>query len=63
MSRFKGVYSVKPERSSVPPFAVAAESGCRIETECGTVYWLGSPDDEGFRDVLREPKPNSTSAP
>lgn len=62
MSRFKSVYSVKEERSSVPPFAVAAASGCRVETECGTVYWLGCPDDEGFRDVMREPTSTGTSA-
>ena len=62
VSKFKGLYSVKEEKSSVPPFAVATASGCRVETECGTVYWLGCPDDEGIRDVMREPSPGGTSA-
>ena len=61
MGRFKSVYSVQPVEPSTPPFAAAMASGCRIETECGTVYWLGRPDNEGVRDVMREPAPDGTS--
>lgn len=62
MGKFKSVYSVQPDVASVPPFAKETASGCRVETECGTVYWLGSPDDEGIRDVMREPAKDGTSA-
>ena len=61
MSKFKGVYKVETVPSSIEPFAKATTTGCRIETECGTVYWLGCPDDEGFRDVMREPAPEGAS--
>ncbi len=62
MSKFKGVYSVNDAAKSIAPFAAETASGCRVETECGTVYWLGCPDDEGVRDVMREPSPDGTSA-
>ncbi len=61
MSKFKGVYSVNDAAKSIEPFAKATTTGCRIETECGTVYWLGCPDDEGVRDVMREPAPEGAS--
>ncbi len=61
MSKFKGVYSVNDVDESIAPFAVGTASGCRIETGCGTVYWLGNPDDEGFRDIVREPPQDGTS--
>ncbi len=62
MSKFKGVYSVNEVENSIPPFVAEAASGCRIETACGTVYWLGCPDDEGFRDIVREPAPDGASS-
>ena len=61
MSKFKGVYSVNDVDDSIEPFTMATASGCRIETECGTVYWLGCPDDEEFRDIVREPPLDGTS--
>lgn len=54
MSRIKSVYKVG-EGESGPPFRAKADSACRVETECGTVYWFSRPDEDGVRDVVREP--------
>ena len=62
MSRFKSVYSVNDVGDGVPPFPMNEASACRVETESGTIYWLGVPDDDGFRDIVRQPREDNISA-